>query len=48
MNEFTISHARREIIASLNSYGEKFPESKKDVFYYDNILKYFTIDGLLK
>jgi len=42
MNDFTISHARREIIASLNRYGDKFSELKDEIFFYSENMECFT------
>jgi len=39
MSEFTIDHARMEIITKLNRYGDDFPELKKEIFYYDELLR---------
>ena len=43
--EFTIDYARADIIGTLNRHGDEFPELKKEIFYYDEELKCFTITG---
>lgn len=45
MSEFTIDHARMEIIGKLNRWGDDFPELKKEIFYYDEKLKCFNSKG---
>ena len=42
MCEFTVDHARREIIISLNRYGDEFPDLKKEIFYYNEKIGTFT------
>lgn len=42
--EFTIDHARKEIIGALNRYGDEFPELKEEIFYYNKILKCFIAE----
>lgn len=43
MSEFGFTNARMEVIIALNRYSDEFPQLKDEIYYYDDILKCWTV-----